>query len=54
LAERLRRAGVAFVIEPYISFKGEVGGQAAMFFLDLAGNAPEFKPFAGIGQLVAK
>jgi uncharacterized protein len=54
LAERLRRAGVEFVIEPYIRFKGEVGEQATMFFLDPAGNALEFKAFADIGQLFAK
>jgi hypothetical protein len=54
LAERLRRAGVGFVIEPYIRFKGEVGEQATMFFLDPAGNALEFKAFADIGQLFAK
>ena len=38
LAERLRNAGVKFVIEPYIRFKGEVGEQATMFFLDPSGN----------------
>jgi hypothetical protein len=54
LAERLRRAGTKFVIEPYIRFKGEVGEQATMFFLDPAGNALEFKAFADIGQLFAK
>ena len=54
LAERLRRAGVAFVIEPYIRFKGEVGEQATMFFLDPADNALEFKAFADISQLFAK
>jgi len=54
LAERLRRAGVEFVIEPYIRFKGEVGEQATMFFLDPAGNALEFKAFADISQLFAK
>jgi extradiol dioxygenase family protein len=54
LAERLRRAGVAFIIEPYIRFKGEVGEQATMFFFDPAGNALEFKAFVDIGQLFAK
>jgi hypothetical protein len=54
LAERLRHAGTAFIIEPYIRFKGEVGEQATMFFLDPAGNALEFKAFADIGQLFAK
>ena len=46
LADRVRAAGVSFVIEPYIRFKGEVGEQATMFFLDPSGNALEFKAFA--------
>ena len=54
LAERVTRAGTAFVIEPYIRFKGEVGEQATMFFLDPAGNALEFKAFADMNQLFAK
>ncbi|MBB3933309.1 hypothetical protein GGR25_004382 [Kaistia hirudinis] len=54
LAERLKAAGIAFVIEPYVRFKGQVGEQATMFFLDPAGNALEFKAFADIGQLFAK
>jgi extradiol dioxygenase family protein len=52
-AERLKAAGVEFVIEPYIRFKGEPGEQATMFFLDPAGNALEFKAFADPGQLFA-
>ncbi|RZU43003.1 VOC family protein [Edaphobacter modestus] len=54
LAERLQSAKIRFVIEPYIRFKGEVGEQATMFFLDPAGNALEFKAFADMGQLFAK
>ena len=54
LATRLRSAGISFIIEPYVRFKGEVGEQATMFFLDPAGNALEFKAFADIGQLFAK
>jgi extradiol dioxygenase family protein len=54
LAERVRSAGVTFVIEPYVRFKGEVGEQATMFFFDPAGNALEFKAFAEISQLFAK
>ena len=46
LAERLRAAGVSFVIEPYLRFAGEVGEQGTMFFLDPSGNALEFKGFA--------
>ncbi len=54
LAERVRAAGVDFVIEPYVRFKGEVGEQATMFFYDPAGNALEFKAFADMGQIFAK
>jgi extradiol dioxygenase family protein len=54
LAERLQAAGVRFVIEPYIRFKGEAGEQATMFLLDPAGNALEFKAFVDLGQLFAK
>jgi len=53
LADKLRAVGTRFVIEPYIRFKGEVGEQATMFFLDPSGNAIEFKAFADIGQLFA-
>ena len=53
LATRLRAAGVAFIIEPYVRFKGQVGEQATMFFLDPAGNALEFKAFADMGQIFA-
>jgi extradiol dioxygenase family protein len=54
LADRLAAAGTRFVIEPHIRFKGEVGEQATMFFLDPAGNALEFKAFADMGQLFAR
>ena len=54
LAERVTAAGIAFVIEPYTRFKGEVGEQSTMFFLDPAGNALEFKAFADLTQLFAK
>ena len=54
LAEKLRRAGTKFIIEPYIRFKGEVGEQATMFFLDPSGNAIEFKAFRNMESLFAK
>jgi uncharacterized protein len=54
LAARLRQHGTAFVIEPYIRFKGEPGEQATMFFLDTSGNALEFKAFGDIARLFAK
>jgi extradiol dioxygenase family protein len=54
LAARLKAAGVQFVMEPSVRFKGQVGEQATMFFLDPAGNALEFKAFADLNQLFAK
>ena len=45
LAERFRAAGVDFIIEPYVRFKGEPGEQGTFFLRDLAGNALEFKCF---------
>lgn len=53
-AQKMRAAGVTFVIEPYVRFKGQVGEQATMFFLDPAGNALEFKAFRDPAQLFAK
>jgi extradiol dioxygenase family protein len=46
LAEKLKAAGIKFVIEPQVRFKGQPGEQATMFFLDPSGNALEFKAFA--------
>ena len=54
LADKLRAAETRFVIEPYVRFKGEVGAQATMFFMDPCGNALEFKAFADRAQLFAK
>src|SRR5690606_19463825 len=54
LASKLTEAGTKFVIEPYVRFKGEVGEQATMFFLDPSGNALEFKSFKNLDSLFAK
>lgn len=54
LSEKLIRAGTQFVIAPQIRFKGEVGEQATMFFLDPSGNAIEFKAMAHPDRLFAK
>lgn len=54
LAERVKGAGVKFVIEPYVRFKGERGEQSTMFFLDPSGNALEFKAFADRSLIFAK
>ena len=53
-AEDLRLKNIAFIIEPYIRFKGLVGEQATMFFKDPSGNALEFKAFKDKSQLFAK
>lgn len=53
-AERLRSAGIEFVIEPGIRFAGQVGEQATMFFYDPSGNALEFKAFKDPSRLFAK
>ena len=53
LADRLKANQIHFIIKPYIRFKGEVGEQATMFFLDPAGNALEFKAFKDPNQLFA-
>ena len=54
MADKLVAAGTKFVIEPYIRFKGEVGEQATMFFMDPSGNALEFKAFKNMDSLFAK
>lgn len=54
LAARLRAAGIAFLIEPHVRFKGEVGEQATMFVKDPAGNALEFKSFENPDRLFAR
>jgi uncharacterized protein len=53
LADRLRAAGVRFVIEPYVRFAGEPGEQWTMFLRDPAGNALEFKAFRDGSRLFA-
>ncbi|MEM7102168.1 MAG: VOC family protein [Bacteroidota bacterium] len=45
LADHVKANSIDFIIEPYIRFKGEIGEQATMFFLDPSGNALEFKSF---------
>ncbi|GGS22846.1 MULTISPECIES: VOC family protein [Actinokineospora] len=54
LAARLRAAGTAFVIEPYVRFEGQPGEQWTMFLRDPAGNALEFKAFADESRLFAR
>lgn len=51
LAERLKQASVAFIIEPHIRFPGQVGEQATMFLDDPSGNHLEFKSFQDPGRI---
>ncbi len=54
LADKLVKAGTRFIIEPHVRFKGQVGEQATMFFLDPCGNALEFKSFQDMSQVFAR
>lgn len=53
MADKLMARKTAFVIEPYVRFKGQPGEQATMFFLDPSGNAIELKAFADLNALFA-
>jgi len=53
LAKKLEALGIKFIIEPYTRFKGQVGEQATMFFLDPSGNALEFKAFKDDSEIFA-
>lgn len=53
-AERLRAAGIDFLMEPALRFVGKPGEQATMFFLDPDGNALEFKAFVRQDEVFAR
>lgn len=44
LADKLKKAGIKFIIEPHIRFKGQVGEQATMFFWTPAAMPSNSKP----------
>eukprot|EP00588_Corethron_pennatum_P015828 CAMPEP_0194279556 /NCGR_PEP_ID=MMETSP0169-20130528/13996_1 /TAXON_ID=218684 /ORGANISM="Corethron pennatum, Strain L29A3" /LENGTH=200 /DNA_ID=CAMNT_0039023995 /DNA_START=20 /DNA_END=622 /DNA_ORIENTATION=- len=54
MAQRLRDAGIKFIIEPHLRFQGEPGEQWTMFFKDPSGNNLEFKAVTKIENLFAK
>lgn len=54
LADRLRTAGVDFLIEPHVRFAGQAGEQATLFVRDPGGNALEFKSFRDMRQVFAR
>lgn len=53
MADRLRGADIAFVIEPVTRYPGEPGEQSTMFFRDPAGNPIEVKGFADFDGVFA-
>jgi len=53
LAQRLRGAGMTFVIAPTQRFAGEPGEQWTMFFRDPSGNPIEIKGFSSLDQVYA-
>jgi len=53
LADRLRAAGVEFLIEPHIRFPGQIGEQATLFMPDPSGNFIELKSFKEPSRLFA-
>jgi len=54
LADRLKKAGIKFIIEPHLRFEGQPGEQWTMFFKDPSGNNLEFKAMTNIENLFAK
>jgi extradiol dioxygenase family protein len=54
LADRLRAAGIQFIIEPHLRFEGMPGEQYTMFFKDPSGNNLEFKAMTRPENLFAK
>jgi extradiol dioxygenase family protein len=54
ITAKLTAAGVEFIIEPQIRFRGQPGEQATCFFLDPSGNALELKAFADESMIFAK
>jgi len=54
LADRVRDAGIKFIIEPHLRFKGMPGEQWTMFFKDPSGNNLEFKAMTTIDNLFVK
>lgn len=53
LAQRLRDAGVEFILEPHLRFEGEPGEQNTMFFKDPSGNPIEVKGFKNFETVFA-
>lgn len=53
MADRLKKAGTAFVLEPQLRYPGQPGEQWTMFFCDPFGNPIEVKGFRSLAGLYA-
>ena len=54
LADKLKLAGVVFIIEPTIRFEGMPAEQATMFLEDYSQNALEFKSFRTANEVFSQ
>jgi extradiol dioxygenase family protein len=54
LADKLKSAGILFIIEPTIRFEGMPGEQATMFLEDYSQNALEFKSYRNPSEIFSK
>ena len=54
LADKLKSAGILFIIEPTTRFEGMPGEQAIMFFEDPFQNALEFKAYQNPSEVFSK
>ena len=54
LADKLKSAGVVFIIEPTIRFEGMLAEQATMFLEDYSQNALEFKSFRNPNEVFSQ
>lgn len=54
LRDKVKKLGIAFLIEPTTVMKGEVGEQRSLFIEDPDGNAIEFKAMLEEGNLFKK
>ena len=54
LADKLKSAGILFIIEPTIRFKGMPGEQVTMFLEDYSQNALEFKSFRNPNEVFSQ
>ena len=54
LADKLKSAGILFIVEPTTRFKGMPGEQMTMFFEDPFQNALEFKAYRNPSEVFSK